>query len=223
METNLFILLGSGVALAILGWVWLLVRGFSVSRGWGWSLLVPLSAPFAFPLFVIFHTRAARKPLLVFLLAGLCLGAPFAITAYHRHFANFGPRERMVEGQLHITLTGWDQDDYARLRLRPEVVVLQMANPDVTDATLDVLREATQLEELDLNDTQVTDKGLAILAELPALKVLRLARTKVTEEGFQQHLADRESLLQLDLSGTSVASKSLRAWKAARPERKYLR
>jgi len=42
-------------------------------------------------------------------------------------------RERLVDGQAHLTLTGWDRDDYSVLQARPQTVVLQMANADVTD------------------------------------------------------------------------------------------
>ena len=48
--------------------------------------------------------------------------------------------------------------------------MLQMANPDVTDRTLESLKGMKALKELDLNDTQVTDAGLDILSDLPALE-----------------------------------------------------
>ncbi len=50
------------------------------------------------------------------------------------------PRE-VVDGQRHLTLTGWDRKDYSILKLKPDVVVLQMANPDVTDQSLESLQE----------------------------------------------------------------------------------
>ena len=103
---------------------------------------------------------------------------------------DLGPRETIVDGQRHITLTGWDRKDYALLGSKHDVAVLQMANPDVTDQTLEHLKGMNRLKELDLNDTQVTDSGLKILRDLPALASLRLKNTKVTDQGFQESLAD---------------------------------
>lgn len=128
-----------------------------------------------------------------------------------------------MDGELHITLTGWEQNNYDVLRARPKTVVLQMANADVSDATLEHLRELPLLRELDLNDTQITDAGLATLAELPALETLRLRNTKITDAGFKQHLFDGERLIELDLTGTQVASATVRAWKTLKEGRKALK
>ena len=125
-----------------------------------------------------------------------------------RHI-NLGPREKTVNGELHITLTGWDKQtkDYALLARKPETVVLQMANADVTDDTLRHLSGLKRLQELDLNDTQISDGGLRVLAEFPSLRVLRLRGTKVTDQGFRDHLLGKESLLELDARETTIASK----------------
>jgi len=80
-----------------------------------------------------------------------------------------------------------------------------------------------QLRELDLNNSQVTDAGLKELAELPKLRDLRLARTKITDEGFRKYLLSKESLMNLDLTGTNVASKTVREWKSTNSERKALK
>jgi hypothetical protein len=74
-----------------------------------------------------------------------------------------------------------------------------------------------------LNDTQITDRGLAILKDLPALAALRLRATKISDAGFQSELAGKESLMELDVRDTSVASKTMRTWKNAREGRKYLK
>ena len=88
--------------------------------------------------------------------------------------------------------------------------MLQMANPDVTDQTLESLKGMKVLRELDLNGTQVTDAGLEILKELPALAALRLARTKITDKGFRSALFAKESLMQLDLRETAVSHETVR-------------
>src|SRR5947209_6893212 len=104
---------------------------------------------------------------------------------------DLGPRETVVNGQRHITLTGWDRKDYSLLGSKHDAVVLQMANPDVTDQTLEHLKGMNRLEELDLDNTQVSDSGLKLLRDLRALASLRLQNTKVTDQGFQESLAGK--------------------------------
>lgn len=136
---------------------------------------------------------------------------------------DLGPRERLVDGELHLTLTGWDGESYAFLQSRTETVLLQMANADVTDATLVHLSGMTQLRELDLNDSQITDAGLERLASLPSLEVLRLRGTNITDAGFRQHLMPRERLRQLDLRETAVAPESIDQWRSLADGRRALR
>ena len=127
-----------------------------------------------------------------------------------------------MNGERHVTLTGWDRDDYSILRLLSDVSVLQMANPDVTDHVLESLHGMRNLHELDLNGTQVTDAGLAIIRDLPTLTTLRLARTKVTDKGFRDLLSTKDSLMQLDLRNTQVSQDTVKLWRAAKPERKAM-
>lgn len=219
LEQTLFYIVLAGFALAAVGALWLLVIAFRTRILWGLALLFVLPAL----VFVPRHWRRTRAPVLLLAVAGLIIATPYAINYYHHHFVDLGPREKLVAGELHITLTGWDGTDYSILRSRPRVVVLQMANPDVTDATLEFVRGMQLLRELDLNDTQVTDAGLKILREVPALEELRLRGAKVSDEGFRQWLNDRETLRKLDLRGTAVTAKTLRTWKSAAAGREYLR
>jgi hypothetical protein len=164
----------------------------------------------------------ARAPLLLFLLGGAAFAAPYGINYYYQLHPVLDPREKIVDGEPHITLTGWDRTDYSFLQTRSGTIVLQMANADVTDATLDHLKGMTQLRELDLSDTAVTDAGLAVIAGLPQLRELRLARTKITDDGFTKYLAAKEALRKIDLTGTTVKGKTKRLWKQAQPGREYL-
>ncbi|MFO0843377.1 MAG: hypothetical protein U0797_13420 [Gemmataceae bacterium] len=219
-----YYILAVGLVLALLAWLWLLVRAFRTHKGWGWGLLV--FPPTVLP-FVLFRTRPARGPLGLMLVAAVVVATAMVYPQIQQRFATFGERERVVQkGEnpgLHITLTGWDKDDYSLLAKRPDAVVVQMANPDVTDETLHFLEGMTILKELDLNDTSITDEGLATLARLPAIEWLRLANTGITDEGFRKHLLGKESLLRLDMTGTKqVTSKTLRQWKAAREGRKVV-
>jgi hypothetical protein len=183
-----------GAALAGLAALWLLARGVRQRRRWPVALLV---------------------------LAGVFIAAPFVLNYFALRYIDLGPRERVVDGALHVTLTGWDQKDYSVLRARPQTAVLQMANPDVTDDTLEYLKGMTGLRELDVSDSAVTDRGLAALRGLP-LESLRLARTKVTDAGLAEHITPLESLTRLDVSGTEVTAGAVDAWKKARPGRRAL-
>ena len=167
--------------------------------------------------------KRLRAPALLIVLSLLMTGLPILVNSALIRFTSLGPLEKTVAGERHVTLTGWDRKDYSAIANRTDTIVLQMANADVTDETLRYLAGLKQLRELDLNNSQITDAGLKELSELPNLRDLRLARTKITDDGFRQYLLGKENLMNLDLTGTSVASKTVREWKAANPERKALK
>ena len=193
-----------GTILGVVGIAWVLIRTIKYLLGGAGS-------------------KSLYAPLRLILISILLTALPIAVNSLMIRFVGLGPLDKTVSGERHLTLTGWDRNDYSIIASSSDAIVLQMANPDVTDETLQFLTGMTQLRELDLNNSQVSDAGLKILAQLPALRDLRLARTKVTDEGFREHLLGKESLMNLELTGTSVASKTLREWKAAIPERKYLK
>lgn len=206
----------SGIMLLAVGQIWLIIRGFRTSIAWGlinWSGLGLFSFPF-------FHWRMARVPLAVFLAGFLLAGSPLIVT--HLQGVDLGPLDRDVNGERHLTLTGWDRSDYGVIVSRADTVVLQMANPDVTDATLSVLKGLSRLREIDLTDTKVTDAGLAALAELPALTTIRLRNCAITDAGFRTHLLDKPTLKQLDLRGTQVSREALGEWKEKAAGRKAM-
>lgn len=191
-------LLGGGVVLVLLGGLWLIVRIF---RQIEWKRVW---LPFCF----------------VFLgatLAGVAFGLNWVAPVI-----DFGPHERIVDGERHLTLTGWNRNDYSMLTSRPDTVVLQMANPDVDDQTLTYVKDMKQLRKLDVANSAITDAGLASLEELPALQELYLQNTKITDSGFSEHLAKIESLRRLDLSGTQVSKEVVAEWKKAVPGRRVL-
>ena len=168
----------------------------------------------------------SRWPLRLFL-AGIFLAAtPFAYTQMVepivlRHFRP--PYVAEINGEVHVTLTGIPNYEYAKLARFQEAAVLQMANPDVTDETLKLLRGFTQLTELDLNDTAITDTGLAELQHCPRLETLRLKNTRITDAGFRAHLLDRDGLREIDVRETEVKSRTLRDWKMKKDGRKFLK
>lgn len=135
---------------------------------------------------------------------------------------DLGPREKIVDGQRHLTLTGWDGESYEFLQTKTDTVVLQMANPDVDDNVLRNLKHWHDLRELDLNDTLVTDAGLEQLELLTTLVVLRLRNTKISQEGLERLLTQLTEVRQLDVRGTQVDAEWVQAWKAERPGRRVL-
>lgn len=168
----------------------------------------------------LFRSRH-KSPFVFLVLFGLALGAaPYA----YNHFAKtpLAMYKKQVDGEWHVTVTGWDKSaaDYALLKQETETVVLQMANRDVTDAALANLNDMVFLKELDLSDTAITDAGLAEVARLPSLEILRLSGTKITDEGFRTHLMPRDWLREIDLSKTGVKSKTVREWISVYPEKR---
>jgi len=135
---------------------------------------------------------------------------------------DLGPRLALVGGEKHITLTDWNGSGYAMLRAHPETTVLQLANTDVTDETLDHISVMANLRELDLNDSQVTDAGLAKLAKLSGLETLRLRGTKITDHGLIEFLGPLPQLRGIDLRETSVSSAAVETWLAMVPGRRAL-
>ena len=176
----------------------------------------------------LWRQRGLRRLLAPSLLlaGGLVVGAvPFAYQHVYLAIVGLGERERVIDGERYLNLTGWDREGYEILTQRPDVAVLEMGNPDVTDATLALLADLPNLRQLTLNDSAITDAGLETLARLPQLETLRLARTRITPDGLRAFLASPPPrLVQLDVSGTGVPAKILRDWKNADPEggRRYV-
>lgn len=162
-----------------------------------------------------------KYPGILLFLGVAAIAAPAIYTRFE--IVDLGPRLELVDGEKHITLTGWDGDSYAMLDQHPETILLQMANSDVTDQTLTYLRGMANLRELDLNDSQVTDEGVAELAKLTALEVIRLRGTRITDVGLREHLSRLPRLKRLDLRGTSVTAEALEEWKSAGESRRAFR
>jgi hypothetical protein len=153
-----------------------------------------------------------------------CVLVPYGVRYFPRYFVDLGPRLKDVDGERHLTLTGWDRTDYAAiLGAWPDASGVDMANEDVTDATLTLLAEFTRLRTLDLDNTKVTDAGMATLAKVPTLETIRLRNTRVSDEGFHKHLAALPNLQVVYYRGSKISKQALADWKAEAPEtRKFL-
>ena len=201
------VLVFTGLLAAVAGLVWSLGRGLAVFLGRR-------------------QVRQLAVPLAI-LAGGLVIGAvPFAFQNVYLRIVGLGERERVIDGERAIVLTGWDRAGYGFLAEKPDLVILEMGNPDVSDETLELLLVLPALRELTLNDTAITDAGLATLAQLPALETLRIARTQVTPEGVRRFLdAPPRRLRQVDVSGNAIPTAILRQWKnaaAGSGERRYV-
>ena len=188
-----------------------------------WSGLVVLAVGAIWFLLVL--VRGPRKriwvPALTIILGLGLMGAPAMIDRYIP--VDLGPRERMVEGERHITLTGWDGQSYGFLTQKPDTIVLQIGNSDVTDETLDYLSGMTELKQLDLNDSAITDEGLACIRQLSQMERLLLRGTRITDDGFRKHLLPMKNLKQVDFSQTAISPELIDEWKAAASGRRAKR
>jgi len=217
-ERTWIAILLAGVAIVVIAYYWLALRAVSASKWWRIGYLPPLAF-----LYLMSFSRRAVAPLVLLVVGVAVAAAPFIVTRYVQPLLPRHAWEKNVDGELHVTLTGLSDFDYASLKSRKEISVLQMANPDVTDQTLENLRDHPLLYELDINNTHVTDHGLVVLKSLPNLKTLRLAKAKVTDDGFTQNLFGSERLLELDARETEIKSATLRKWKSAKEGRSYLK
>lgn len=208
------LLFTTGLPIVLIGLVWLLVIAYRVSLRWG--LITTLLYPAMILPHTIRHWPRTKPAALTILFGLLLMTAPAAYTRLVP--VDLGEYDQIVSGERHLTLTGWNKTDYSAIAARPDTVVLQMANADVTDDTLKYLEPLASLKELDLSDTKVTDAGLQWLRKNPRLETLRLARTSVTDAGLST-LETLPALKQLDLTGAKVAPERLQKWMKENPER----
>src|SRR5262245_10483722 len=216
---NMFIyfLLG-GAVIVLLGHLLFVIAGFRQSTGWGFAVLClpPLGG-----LALLFkHFRRALIPLLVMLIGGALVGAAYAPALMGEPKKD--PIVRVEKGDVQLTVTAAENFDYATIADYPHLSMLQMANPEVTDATLQHLRGMNKLKNLDVSNSKITDDGLKFISELPALEELRLTRTGITDQGFREHLLGKETLMKLDLTGTKVSRATVDEWKKAKSGRRAL-
>jgi len=218
-EQSKLIIVLFGLGIVSIGYLWLIVQAFQTKILWG--LLTVLLAPLGGAIFTVVHFKRAFLPLLVVL-----LGVVVSVAPYFFPDPPAAPIVEQKDDGKHGTISGGGAEKSAAdfIRENKDIAVLQMANrKDVTDDTLELLRGAPNLKELDLNDNPITDKGLEILATLPKLETVRIARTKATPEGVQKHILTSQTIREIDVGGLNVPSKALRDWKNADSQnRKYI-
>ncbi|MGV3661310.1 MAG: c-type cytochrome domain-containing protein [Prosthecobacter sp.] len=97
-----------------------------------------------------------------------------------------------------------------------QIVWVDLARSQITDAAADTLAKMTNLERLHLENTKVTDAGLAKLGVLPNLEYLNLYGTKTTDGGIAK-LSTAKGLKKLFVWQTAVTQNGAKALEAQVP------
>lgn len=84
----------------------------------------------------------------------------------------------------------------------------RLKGAEVTDKSLEPLKDIGSLIELRLGTTKITDAGLASVGNLSQLQVLGLELTAVTDAGLAR-IKDLKNLVSLNLYGTAVTDAGL--------------
>ena len=107
---------------------------------------------------------------------------------------NFAPDRRIVWlGYRADAASQIEDDDLVFLKDAPEVEYLDLRDTAITDAGLDSLTNLKKLQGINLSDTTITDVGLQILAKMEQLRVLDVSRTNVTTDGVSQFERERQN------------------------------
>jgi len=207
-----------GLILLGLGLLWYLIVAFQTS--WKWGVMFILFPPITPVVFLFKHFSKAKPPVGVCLAGALLVSSPMIYTRLVP--VDLGEHEQIVEGELHLTLTGWDREDYSVIERKANATVLQMANKDVTDETMEYVSALTHLKELDISFSQVGDKGITVVGQLPELTRLHAMETQITDAGFKAAFMDHPTLIELNLTGTKVSSDLVMEWMDAVPGRRAL-
>lgn len=100
-----------------------------------------------------------------------------------------------------------------------QVVWVDLARSQITDAAADSLAKMANLERLHLENTKFSDAGLAKLAALQNLEYLNLYGNKVTDGGIAK-LAGAKGLKKLFVWQTGVTQNGAKALEGQRPDLK---
>lgn len=214
-----FAILVAGIVVATIGYLWLILRAFRTSTGWGIAtLIVPVIGPLAF---LSKHFPRAKSPVTLVLLGFVLVFLPLAINAAFGEKQAQHALQRTTGGMKEFTATNAVNPDYDAISVNSDLTTVQAARADFTDEVAERLRGLTKLKTLDLSDSTITDKSLAIIATLPTLEKLSLARVKdISEAGFQDTILKMPSLKEIDVRGTVIKVETLRAWRAVGTDRK---
>ena len=100
-------------------------------------------------------------------------------------------------------------DVQSLLRLKKQVVWLNLARTTVSDSILASIAQLTALRRLSLEFTSVSDKSLQSMSSLSNLRYLNLVGTKITDEGLMQ-IARLKNLQDLFVYQTAVTDAGIK-------------
>lgn len=211
-----FWILVSGASLAILGSLWLVIRAFKTSTGWGLAVLcLPVVGAIAF---LLTHPSRAKPPFATILLGAIVAFSPIVINQYSDRRPEV-PLER--KGQI-ITRGALDPK-YDEMLGKTGTEIIGFNDASFTDDHALRLESFAALKRLDLSDSGITDASLPVIAKLPKLEVLILSRVVgITDEGVKALLAESKSIREIQCQKTAVTRETLKAWKAAGEGRKSI-
>ena len=106
--------------------------------------------------------------------------------------------------------------------LKKHVTKLVLARMQITDESLDVVSQFSQLSYLSLKETKVTDAGVKKLAKLKNLVSLNLYGTDVSDEGIAA-LTKCKKLQKLYIAGTAVTYSAVQKLEKAMPNTQIIR
>ena len=214
-----FALLVAGAVLASVGGLWLIVRAFRTSFGWG---LAVVFLPIIGPLVFIFSQSSRAKAPLALILFGAVLGfLPLVLNVTFGQKKAEIPLERETGGMKEFNALNANDPQYDTLLKTLDFTNVNVSRADLTDEIAERLSGQSQMKVLDMNDSSITDKTLAIIATLPNLETLNVARVKgITEDAFKTTILKMVSLKKIDARGTAITVATLREWRNAAPDRK---
>lgn len=102
------------------------------------------------------------------------------------------------------------------LPIKKQLAWLKLGNTSISDSSMHIIAQCSNLTRLQLDHTYITDKGLKLLSPLSALQSLNLVGTNVTAEGVMA-LKDLKSLQAVYLYQTNVSKKDWNVLQKAFP------
>src|SRR5437763_17115983 len=111
MEAYYLYVLIAGAAIFAAGCLWLVVAAFRTHVGWG--LATALLPRLGGLMFLSGRPDRAKRPFALLLLGAVVVAGTFAVNRVASRYVDFGLRDKIVDGERHVTLTGWKDGNYA--------------------------------------------------------------------------------------------------------------
>ena len=127
-----------------------------------------------------------------------------------------------LEVAFHLADGKIGDDQVATVKPLANVIYsLKLSKKEITDKSLEHLKDLKSLVRLNLEETKITDAGLVHLAGLENLEYLNVYGTEITDVGLQQ-LAGLKKLKSLYVTWTKVTEEGQAKFKAAAPHVKLV-